>query len=250
MEEILPLYRQPKGQEKSLYRQAQKDVERYLSSNEGDCRNVPFFRHLTEWEPALCWSEFESTLGLEKRSLDIGCTAGDLVALLQRCGWRAEGIDVDPDAISFAHLKGLSVKQGTLESLRGCLTTYHLITLIDVIEHVQNPAELVGQIYDILEPGGLLIVKTPCADSLPHRFLGGRWLESCEHLHFFSRKTLEALLEQYGFLWLGRKQHLDETTPYLHPGQWKERFFPDLLNRWIHKTHAGDTIVVLVQKPK
>lgn len=250
LDEILPLYKQPKGQEKSLYRQAQKDVERYQSSNEEDCRNIPFLRHLTEWEPAFNWNQFESSLGSEKRCLDIGCTAGDLVTLFLQCGWRAEGIDVDPDAISFAQSKRLRARQGTLESLRGQLSTYHLVTLIDVIEHVQNPADLIEQIFEILEPGGLLIVKTPCADSLPHRFLGDRWLESCEHLHFYSRKTLTKLLEQTGFQIIGLKQHLDRTTPYLHPEQWKQRFFPYLLDRWIFKTQTGDTITVLVRKSK
>lgn len=250
LDEILSLYKQPKGKEKSLYLQAQREIDRYRAAGEAGCRQLPYFCLLTDWAPALDWSAFEKRWGADRRFLDVGCTAGDTVTLFEQCGWRAEGIDVDPDAVAYAQSKGLRVAQGTLESLESRLSTYHFVALVDVIEHVQDPADLLRRIYAILEPGGLFFLKTPCADSFPHRFLGDRWLESCEHLHFFSRKTLLQMLEQAGFQIVGLKQHFDGTTPYLHSEIWKQRFFPQVLDRWIFKTQSGDSIAVLVQKPE
>ncbi len=250
MEEILQLYKQPMGKEKALFLQAKKEVERLSTTPETSCRQMPYFRNLTEWGNDFSWNEFEQSLGEEKRLLDIGCTAGDTLMLFQRCGWNGVGIDVDPDAIAYAKSKGLQVHLGTLDAWIEKLTPFHFITLVDVIEHLQDPLSLLRQVFSLLTPGGLFYLKTPCADSFPHRFLGDRWLESCEHLHFFSRQTLQMMLEKAGFHCIDFKQHFDPTTPFLHSSQWKQKFLPTLLDQWILKTQSGDTIMVLAQKPQ
>lgn len=248
LDEILELYKQPAGAEKSLYLHARGEVEELERASGAECRGLPYFNLLTDWGGSLDWQAFENGLAGEKRFLDIGCSAGKTVMLFRRCGWNAEGIDVDPDAVRFARSKGLSVHQGLLDDVEDRLSAYHFVTLVDVIEHVQDPAALLRRIRGLLEPGGLFYLKTPCADSLPHRFLGGAWLESCEHLHFFSRATLCRMLENAGFEILGIKQYLDESTPYLHHAQWKRKAFPALFERWISNTNCGDSIMLMAKK--
>ena len=158
-------------------------------------------------------------------------------------------MDVDPQSVSFARSKGLNVSLGTVETLDCRSPRYHLVSLIDVIEHVRDPFSLVQRIMDLIHPGGLLYVKTPAADSLPHRFLGDCWLDSAEHLHFFSRRTLQTLLVESGFEIVSFRQRTEPTTPYRYHNLWQKRFYPKLLVKWMDRLRVGDVIMFLARKP-
>ncbi len=225
-----------------IYRKALLDI---LDASAENCRRLPSYQELTDWGDDFSWEEFEQSIQGEKRSLDVGCSAGRVVEMLRMCGWRAEGMDVDPQAVEFARSKGLDVSVGSLDSIEDLSPRYHLITLVDVIEHVEDPFSVIDTCRRLLLPGGLLYVKTPGADSLPHRFLGDRWLDSAEHLHFFSRRTLAALLEAVGFEVVSVRQRMEMPTPFLHHELWQEQLYPELLITWIDKLRAGDVIMFL-----
>ncbi|MFH1737873.1 MAG: methyltransferase domain-containing protein [bacterium] len=229
-----------------IYRQALLDI---VNASAEACRELPAYREITDWGKDFCWDDFEDSISGEKRCLDVGCSAGRIVEMFRRCGWRAEGTDVDPQAVAFGRSKGLDLSLGTVETIESAPAQYHLITLIDVIEHVPDPSSLVRKSMELLRPGGLLYVKTPASDSLPHRFVGDRWLDSAEHLHFFSRRTLQHLLTQTGFEILSHRQRTEPTTPFLHRELWQDRLYPELLIKWIDRLRAGDVIMFLARKP-
>ena len=247
--EISALYNQPGSEDKSLSIRCRRNVDDLDGADEKACRQNPLFLSITQWGDDFCWEDFKHALGKEKKYLDIGCAAGLAVRIFEKCGWRTEGIDIDQKAISFGRSKGLNLRIGSIDSLQALNNRYHVITLIDVIEHVGDPTELVQKIYQLVAPGGLFVVKTPSADSLPHHFLGNRWLEASEHLHFFSRTTLSRLLEDVGFHIQAFKQTMEAPTAYLHSKEWKERFFPELFEEWIERLRVGDTIFALAKKP-
>ncbi len=247
-DQIHALYTSASRRGHSLQRQYKESVEILSQAGEEDCRELPLFRDITDWGRDFDWAAYEDSLGKEKRFLDAGCSAGYAVKVFQRCGWEALGVDLDADAVEFGRARGIDVRRGTVDTLDLSSPRFDLITLIDVIEHVANPAALVKQCHDLLKPGGLLYVKTPCADSLPHRFIGAEWLEASEHLHFFSRTTLRNLLLDSGFQVISFKQTMEAPTPYLHPHLWKERFYPECLERWMDRLRVGDTIRFLAAK--
>jgi len=228
------------------YRKALLDV---LNTTAEDCRRLPPYKDVTEWDVNFKWHNFEQSIEGEKRYLDVGCSAGRMVAMFRRCGWVAEGIDMDPQAIAFAQSHGVNVRLGSPDTVALPRSHYHLITLIDVIEHVPDPQSVVRTIRELLSPGGLFYVKTPAADSLPHRFLGDRWLDAPEHLQFFSRRTLLRLLRDVGFDIVAYRQDAEYVTPYLHAPLWQEQFYPELLTQWIKRLRVGDVIMVLARKP-
>ena len=99
-----------------------------------------------------------------RTALDVGCGAGLLSEPLRRLGAEVTGVDAAPELIAaaaaHAEATGLDIHYvaGGVESLEG---QFDLITAMEVIEHVADPAAFVRSLADRLAPGGLLILSTP-----------------------------------------------------------------------------------------
>ncbi len=100
-----------------------------------------------------------------KTALDVGCGAGLLAEPLARMGAKVTGIDAAPEnaAVAAAHAEaaGLDIRYlaGELEGLAG--KRFDLVTAMEVVEHVTDPAGFVAGLADALAPGGLLVMSTP-----------------------------------------------------------------------------------------
>jgi 2-polyprenyl-6-hydroxyphenyl methylase/3-demethylubiquinone-9 3-methyltransferase len=101
-----------------------------------------------------------------KTALDVGCGAGLLCEPLARLGAKVTGIDASPDVIAVAreHAAAMSLdidyRAGDVQQLEG---QFDLITSLEVIEHVAEPASFMKALAKRLAPGGLLILSTPNA---------------------------------------------------------------------------------------
>lgn len=101
-----------------------------------------------------------------KSALDVGCGAGLLTEPLARLGARVTGIDASPEVIAVArdHARttGLEIdyRVGELRAIEG---QFDLVTSMEVIEHVADPADFITALSKRLAPGGLLIMSTPNA---------------------------------------------------------------------------------------
>jgi 2-polyprenyl-6-hydroxyphenyl methylase/3-demethylubiquinone-9 3-methyltransferase len=99
-----------------------------------------------------------------KTAADVGCGAGLLAEPLARLGARVTGIDAAPENIAVARNhaagQGLSIdyRAGGVEALDG---RYDLVTSMEVVEHVADPAVFVAGLADALADDGLLILSTP-----------------------------------------------------------------------------------------
>lgn len=100
-----------------------------------------------------------------KRALDVGCGAGLLCEPLARLGAEVTGVDAAAENIAAARAHaaqaGLAIDYRTdsVESLGG--ETFDLVTSLEVIEHVVDPAAFVRGLAAALAPGGLLVLSTP-----------------------------------------------------------------------------------------
>src|SRR5437763_10329103 len=103
-----------------------------------------------------------------KTALDVGCGAGRLAEPLARLGAKVTGLDATSELIEVAreHAAGqgldIDYRAGELAELEG---QFDLITCMEVIEHVANPAAFVKSLATRLAACGLLILSTPNASS-------------------------------------------------------------------------------------
>ena len=92
------------------------------------------------------------------------------------------------------------VREATPEMLaeRG---PFDAAVMLDVLEHMTDPSDVLAEIHGAMRPGGQLLITTGDFGSLLARVMGSRWrlMTPPQHLWFFSRSTLTALLAVRGF---------------------------------------------------
>lgn len=101
-----------------------------------------------------------------KSAVDIGCGAGLLCEPLARLGAGVTGIDAAPENIGAARAHaaaaGLNIDYVAGEAETAIAgRTFDLVTSMEVIEHVTDPAAFVATLAAALAPGGLMILSTP-----------------------------------------------------------------------------------------
>jgi SAM-dependent methyltransferase len=130
----------------------------------------------------------------ENRSvLDIGTGTGAALDYLSRYG-ATTGLDVDPRAVEYCRDRGIeNVVEANPPPLPFADETFSLVTALDVIEHVDDDAELVAEIHRVLRPGGLCLVSVPA-----FRMLWGIQDEVAHHKRRYRLGEVRDLLEQGG----------------------------------------------------
>jgi len=149
----------------------------------------------------------EQITGLRQgRLLDVGCATGLFIHEAARYGWQVEGVEINPEATSYARTRfGLTVHQGTLESLNLPAESYDVITFLDVIEHTFSPLATLRKAHQLLRPGGWVILVIPNWDSWDAALFGPYWngFDVPRHLYVFSREVMVRMLKQAGFTGIG-----------------------------------------------
>lgn len=131
---------------------------------------------------------------------DYGCGNGELIANLRSIGHQVTGYDFDPLAIGAARYRGLSVK--SIDCFKDDEKLYDRILLMNVIEHLAQPADVLKLLSSRLKSDGLLYIETPNPNSILALLLRRRWrgLETPRHLVLYSKKGLNTLMNQSGFV--------------------------------------------------
>jgi 2-polyprenyl-3-methyl-5-hydroxy-6-metoxy-1,4-benzoquinol methylase len=143
--------------------------------------------------------------------VDVGCAGGLFLLAAQaidgyHCGvaprFNVRGISIDPR------------ERSETERNVGCPVAFpdkaaaewagwaDVVTLMNVLEHVNAPFELLCQLKQILKPGGLLLIDVPNNAVVSLRGnLRHRWpeLDLGEHINHFVPSTLDRLLVRAGF---------------------------------------------------
>lgn len=144
-----------------------------------------------------------------QRLLDIGCDAGTfLQAAAQEFGIVPVGIDASRRAIEAARERGIEAYQTPVESAPEHLSDFLVITAIDLIEHVAEPADFLRNIRARLRPGGVVYLETPNIRSMVYRIGRGlshvtkaKFLERLfppQHVQYFTEASLAMLCQSAG----------------------------------------------------
>jgi 2-polyprenyl-6-hydroxyphenyl methylase / 3-demethylubiquinone-9 3-methyltransferase len=101
------------------------------------------------------------------RVLDVGCGGGLLAEALARAGASVTGVDLAPGMIEAARLhaaeSALAIDYrvvGAEELAAATPGAFDVITCMEMLEHVPEPAAMVATLATLLRPGGALIVST------------------------------------------------------------------------------------------
>jgi 2-polyprenyl-6-hydroxyphenyl methylase/3-demethylubiquinone-9 3-methyltransferase len=125
------------------------------------------FRPLHDLNPARL-DYIESRTGLAgKRVLDVGCGGGLLAEGMARRGARVTGVDLAPEALAVARLHaaesgiGVEYRQVAVEDLAGAEPgSFDLVTCLEMLEHVPDPAGIVAALARLVRPGGDVVCST------------------------------------------------------------------------------------------
>lgn len=129
--------------------------------------------------------------------LDIGCATGELLQVAQGMGFDVYGVEISPDGIRRCREKfgenriiGAHIKAGDFPC-----EFFDIIALSDVIEHVREPTIFLNTLYNLLKPGGLLMIVTPDTSSWTRKIMKRHWLHyKEEHLYYYNRRNIVKLL--------------------------------------------------------
>jgi SAM-dependent methyltransferase len=144
--------------------------------------------------------------GSGRHLLDVGAYVGVFVEVACKQGWQAIGVEPSDWATSNALAREIPVFQGTLEAPELEGRQFDVITLWDVIEHVDDPSAELAKCYELLKPGGMIAIHTMDVNSLTASLMGQRWPWLMDmHVHYFSRKSMRLFLEKNHFeiIWEG-----------------------------------------------
>jgi 2-polyprenyl-6-hydroxyphenyl methylase/3-demethylubiquinone-9 3-methyltransferase len=168
----------------------------------------------------------EQTGGLVDRTvLDIGCSTGGFMELVQFKGGRAVGVEIDSPAREEARGHGLVVLEALPETGQ-----YDVTCAFQLLEHLPNPGEMVAAMARLTKPEGRVLFGIPNASEVER--LGRDWLGfrvDLEHFNYFTVTSLAALLRRHGLLvehfWEHRQPHVVRTDiePKAVSRTWPER---------------------------
>jgi 2-polyprenyl-3-methyl-5-hydroxy-6-metoxy-1,4-benzoquinol methylase len=136
------------------------------------------------------------------RMLDIGCGNGAFMYSAEKYGWKAYGVELSENNASYARdKKGLDVRTGTLFDARFPEGHFDVVTLWEVVEHLDSPLRQLREVNRILRTGGAVLLSTPNVNSLARLLVHCRWeiFLPESHLYLFSQRTLKKMLEVTGF---------------------------------------------------
>jgi len=192
--------------------------------------------------------EIGRLLGYGNRLLDVGCGNGEFISALRDLGIDASGVEPDPLRASFARKRsGAQVLASPYKQELFPDCSFEAITFIQVLEHMENPLEVLSFAYKHLKPAGWLFIDVPSFDNpriIVYRFTRFTWLVRRDfissHCYYFTRSTLSELVQIAGF-----------TILKVQTGRYSVKFGANRLLKAIDKlaNHAGvGGILLIAQK--
>jgi SAM-dependent methyltransferase len=166
------------------------------------------------------------------RVLDVGCSAGLFLEVLPSC-YEGYGLEPSVQAAQVAQRRlGSRVRCGSLRDATFDEGMFDLVTLWDVLEHLERPRHALAAIHRWTRPGGWLALITPDMGSPTARLLRGRWPHLIrQHLYYFTQTSMDRLLASSGYQVIERPLLLRQfTLKYLL--QRVRLIAPEAPNRW------------------
>ena len=144
-----------------------------------------------------------------KRILDIGCGTADFIAFMKQHGWEVIGLELSSEGAAIAKSKDLEVYSLSIDEFLTkhprYLSTFAVVTLLHVLEHVPNPVQFLNLVRKLLVGAGIVVIQVPNdfselqLSAQQHLQKNPWWIATPDHINYFDLQSLHALLKQLGF---------------------------------------------------
>ncbi len=134
--------------------------------------------------------------------LDIGCATGFFMQAAEARGWDVYGVEISSYSSEIAQNKfGIDrVYNTTLDKAGLEDEIFDTLFLSDLLEHVPDLSTFMQDASRILKKNGIIAIVTPNTEALSARILKKHWPHvKEEHLFYFSPRSIQTLLEKFGF---------------------------------------------------
>jgi 2-polyprenyl-3-methyl-5-hydroxy-6-metoxy-1,4-benzoquinol methylase len=151
--------------------------------------------------------------------LDIGCASGLFLNFVRsNSGFNVRGEEINLAASQYArdHFK-LDVFTGSLEESAYPDSSFDAVTMWDVLEHIHDPLAGLREVFRILKPGGIVVMRVPNGAGWDARLFRQYWagLEAPRHLFIFTLATLTELVSRAGLAPLAHTTNGGGYTTFL-----------------------------------
>ncbi len=165
--------------------------------------------------------DLDEILGRKGRLLEIGCAMGTLLNEIRQRGWEVTGIEPEEWTCKIARERyGLDVINGIFQDAIIAKSSFDVVLMLHVIEHLADPLGGLIRIGEFLRPSGVLALETPRYDTAMFKFLRGRERSVFEgHTYYFTRHSIQQIAAKAGYEMIklrsvGRTVSLDRLCFY------------------------------------
>jgi SAM-dependent methyltransferase len=137
------------------------------------------------------------------RLLDIGCATGEFLRDMKVRRWDGVGVEPHvPSARRAGQIANCKIYAKPIEDVQFDAAQFDLITMWDVLEHLQNPNEILAEAARWLRPTGTLILRIPNPRAWEARAFGRNWagLDQPRHIVLFSESAIREVLNSVGLV--------------------------------------------------
>ncbi len=178
--------------------------------------------------------------------LDFGAGSGAFVAAARAQGFEAVGVERSEAARARAmDFYGVELLGAVPDG-----STFDVITLWDVVEHLRDPVGLLAWLRDHIIPGGVMILETGNYENWLRLLKGDRWgLYLLDHQFYFTPESLEEVTRRAGFSGFRvtkRNRHEPEalTTDSTARDRRRRAVFDEAVARW--PKHGAINVMIAV----
>lgn len=168
--------------------------------------------------------------------LDCGCGLGYLQRMVESEGWNTIGVDISRTAVNIADASSAGdVAVMDVDGSIGCDDgSFDLVSMFDIIEHLETPYRTLREVNRVLVPGGIVAIHCPNANAIGRVLNRSTWFGEKDetHKYMFTPYSLSFLVQRTGF------EVLNVVTPF--------RPLPDWLP--VHHLGLGGAIILVAKK--
>jgi SAM-dependent methyltransferase len=141
-----------------------------------------------------------------KSIFDIGFGFAQALIFFKNKGLDVSGIELSPEGFEYAQSQGLDVYKGGIDEFDIVNRRFDIVTLINVLEHLRNPLDVLVNIRkSLLKENGLLVIDVP-NDFNDFQTVANEeydlkkwWVCPPNHINYFSCSSLSSLVDTAGY---------------------------------------------------